>query len=108
MKWAKCLEFQPGFIARQMPLRRFFMARSFSGWVRPSRSLRAVRSYWCFGCMHPEQFRNKENNMNLIANILVVLVAVLHLGFLALEMFFWDHPVGRNTFKMTPEYSKAS
>src|SRR5258706_7223644 len=46
--------------------------------------------------------------MNLIANILVGLVAVLHFGFLTLEMFFWDHPVGRNTFKMTPEYSKAS
>ena len=46
--------------------------------------------------------------MNLIANILVVLVAVLHLGFLTLEMFLWDHPIGRNTFKMTPEYSKAS
>lgn len=46
--------------------------------------------------------------MNLIANILVVLVAVLHLGFLVLEMFLWDHPYGRKTFKMTPEYSKAS
>ena len=46
--------------------------------------------------------------MNLLANILVVLVAILHLGFLALEMFFWDHPFGRKTFKMTPEYSKAS
>lgn len=46
--------------------------------------------------------------MNLIANILVLLVAVLHLGFLTLEMFLWDHPVGRKTFKMTPEYSKAS
>ena len=46
--------------------------------------------------------------MNLVANILVVLVAVLHLGFLALEMFFWDHPFGRKRFRMTPEYSKAS
>jgi putative membrane protein len=46
--------------------------------------------------------------MNLVANILVVLVAVLHLGFLTLEMFLWDHPFGRKTFKMTPEYSKAS
>lgn len=46
--------------------------------------------------------------MNLTANILVVLVAVLHLGFLALEMFFWDHPFGRKRFGMTPEYSKAS
>lgn len=46
--------------------------------------------------------------MNLVANVLVILVAVLHLGFLALEMFFWDHPFGRKRFKMTPEYSKAS
>ena len=46
--------------------------------------------------------------MNLIANILVVLVAVLHAGFLVLEMFYWDHPVGRKRFGMTPEYSKAS
>ena len=46
--------------------------------------------------------------MNLVANVLVVLVAVLHLGFLALEMFFWDHPFGRKRFGMTPEYSKAS
>jgi len=46
--------------------------------------------------------------MNLVANVLVVLVAVLHLGFLALEMFLWDHPFGRKTFRMTPEYSKAS
>ena len=46
--------------------------------------------------------------MKLVADILVVLVAVLHLGFLALEMFFWDHPFGRKRFHMTPEYSKAS
>jgi putative membrane protein len=46
--------------------------------------------------------------MNILANILVVLVAVLHIGFLALEMFFWDHPFGRKRFGMTPEYSKAS
>lgn len=46
--------------------------------------------------------------MSLIANILVVIVALLHFGFLALEMFFWNHPVGRKTFKMTAEYSQAS
>ena len=46
--------------------------------------------------------------MNLVANVLVVLVAILHLGFLALEMFLWDHPFGRKRFGMTPEYSKAS
>jgi putative membrane protein len=46
--------------------------------------------------------------MLLVANILIVVVALLHIGFLTLEMFFWDHPVGRKSFKMTPEYSKES
>ena len=46
--------------------------------------------------------------MNTLANIMIAIVAVLHLGFLVLEMFFWDHPFGRKRFKMTPEYSQAS
>ena len=46
--------------------------------------------------------------MTILADILVALVAVLHIGFLVLEMFFWDHPFGRKRFKMTPEYSRAS
>ena len=46
--------------------------------------------------------------MTALANILIVIVALLHLGFLALEMFFWDHPFGRKRFGMTAEYSKAS
>jgi putative membrane protein len=46
--------------------------------------------------------------MTLIANILIGIVALLHVGFLVLEMFLWDHPIGRKTFRMTPEYSKAS
>jgi len=46
--------------------------------------------------------------MLVIANILVAIVALLHIGFLALEMFFWDHPVGRKRFGLTPEFSKAS
>ena len=46
--------------------------------------------------------------MTTLANILIVIVAILHLGFLVLEMFFWDHPFGRKRFGMTAEYSKAS
>jgi len=46
--------------------------------------------------------------MNTLAYILVAIVAVLHAGFLVLEMFLWDHPFGRKRFGMTPEYSKAS
>jgi putative membrane protein len=44
----------------------------------------------------------------LVANILTGLVAVSHVGILVLEMFFWDHPVGRKIFAMTPEVSAAS
>ena len=46
--------------------------------------------------------------MTLLANLLVALVALAHAGFLVLEMFFWDHPVGRKIFSMTPEVSAAS
>ena len=46
--------------------------------------------------------------MTTLANVLTGIVALLHVGFLMLEMFFWDHPVGRKRFGMTPEYSKAS
>ena len=43
--------------------------------------------------------------MSVIANVLIGLVALSHLGFLVLEMFFWDHPVGRKVFSLTPEIS---
>ena len=41
--------------------------------------------------------------MKLVADILVVLVALLHLYFLVLEMFLWDKPLGLKTFHQTPE-----
>jgi len=43
-----------------------------------------------------------------VAGVLIGLVALSHVGFLILEMFFWDHPVGRKIFAMTPEVSAAS
>jgi putative membrane protein len=46
--------------------------------------------------------------MKIATNALIVLIAALHLGFLVLEMFFWDHPVGRSIFNMTPEVSASS
>src|SRR6202008_3025951 len=39
--------------------------------------------------------------MNLIANILVALVALLHVYFLVLEMFLWTKPMGLRTFGQT-------
>ena len=46
--------------------------------------------------------------MVLLANALVLIVALLHIGFLTLEMFFWDHPIGRRRFGLTPEFAKES
>ena len=46
--------------------------------------------------------------MKVIANILIGLVSLSHLGFLVLEMFFWDHPVGRRVFSLTPEISAST
>jgi len=46
--------------------------------------------------------------MKLIANLLTPLVAILHVGILVLEMFFWDHPLGRKIYLMSPEMSSAT
>lgn len=46
--------------------------------------------------------------MNLAANVLVAVVALLHLYFLVLEMFLWTKPMGRRTFRLTPEFAQAS
>ena len=44
----------------------------------------------------------------MIANVLIGLVALLHLYFMYLEMVAWDTPAGRKAFKLTPEFSAAS
>lgn len=46
--------------------------------------------------------------MKIIAAILVCLVAMSHVGFLVLEMFFWDHPVGHRIFSMTAEQAAST
>ena len=46
--------------------------------------------------------------MELIANILTGIVALLHFGFLYLEMFLWDKPRGMKSFRMTEEFAKQS
>jgi putative membrane protein len=43
-----------------------------------------------------------------LAFIAIAVVALSHLGFLVLEMFLWDRPIGRRIFGMTPEQSKFS
>ncbi len=46
--------------------------------------------------------------MSIVSQILITLVAVLHIGFLWLEMFQWDKPRGRKIFNTTPEFAEAS
>ena len=45
--------------------------------------------------------------MAVIANVLVALVAVLHVYFLILEMFLWTKPLGLKTFGNSPERAEA-
>jgi putative membrane protein len=46
--------------------------------------------------------------MGIAANVLVGLVAALHLYFLVLEMFFWTKPLGRRVFGLKPELAQAT
>jgi len=46
--------------------------------------------------------------MNTAANVVVLLVALLHAYFLVLEMFLWDKPAGLKAFGQTLEAAKAS
>ena len=46
--------------------------------------------------------------MSMLALVLVLLVALLHLYFLVLEMFLWTKPLGRRVFRTTPEFAAAS
>ena len=46
--------------------------------------------------------------MATLANIVTAIVAILHLGFLVLEMFLWNHPFGRKIFQMTKEVAESS
>ncbi len=46
--------------------------------------------------------------MKLAANVMVGFVALSHIGFMVLEMFFWDHPVGEKVFELSREVLHSS
>jgi putative membrane protein len=46
--------------------------------------------------------------VRLLAELLVALVAVLHLYFLVLEMFLWDKPLGLRVFRHSAAEAAAS
>lgn len=43
----------------------------------------------------------------MIANVLVGLVAVIHLCIAYLEMVLWDTPRGHMVFRLTPEFARG-
>jgi putative membrane protein len=46
--------------------------------------------------------------MRAVAQVLVLFVALLHIGFLVLEMFLWTKPFGRKTFGLSRELAEAT
>ena len=46
--------------------------------------------------------------MRLATDLVVALVALLHVWFLVLEMFLWDKPTGLRTFGHSAEHAAAS
>jgi putative membrane protein len=53
-------------------------------------------------------FIYKEKKMNIIINIIIGIVALLHGYFLILEMFLWEKPQGRKSFRTTAEFAAQS
>ena len=49
-----------------------------------------------------------EPAMLILAHVLVILVALLHLYFLVLEMFLWTRPLGLKTFRNTPDKAEVT
>ena len=46
--------------------------------------------------------------MSITADVVVLLVALLHVYILVLEMFLWEKPAGLRAFGLTPELARAS
>lgn len=44
----------------------------------------------------------------MIGSVLVALVALIHVGILVMEMFLWETPRVRATFRTTPEFAAAT
>jgi putative membrane protein len=46
--------------------------------------------------------------MQMVAIVLAALVALLHLYFLVLEVFFWTKPLGRKAFGLDKDFAERS
>jgi putative membrane protein len=46
--------------------------------------------------------------MPVVADVVVLLVLLLHVYILVLEMFLWDKPAGLRAFGLSPEFARTS
>ena len=46
--------------------------------------------------------------MKTLATLLALLVALIHFGFMVVEMFFWQHPIGQKMFDTTAEFASQT
>ncbi|AQT60447.1 DUF1304 domain-containing protein [Cellvibrio sp. PSBB023] len=47
-------------------------------------------------------------SLTLITNLVIAVIALLHLYILVLEMFLWEKPAGLRAFRNTPEKAAAT
>jgi putative membrane protein len=52
--------------------------------------------------------RVQAGELEVIANAVIVFVAIEHIGFLILEMFLWTKPIGRRVFGLSAEFAESS
>jgi putative membrane protein len=46
--------------------------------------------------------------MKIFSNLLVIFIAIEHIGFLILEMFLWTRPIGQKIFKLESDFAQQS
>lgn len=46
--------------------------------------------------------------MRILSLVLTSVVMVMHLGFLGLEVFFYQHPLGLSVFKISPDFAQST
>jgi putative membrane protein len=54
------------------------------------------------------EWLGEELRMKWLANLSVAVVALEHIGFLVLEMFYWAKPLGLKVFHTAPDFAAAS
>ena len=46
--------------------------------------------------------------MQLLLTVVLIIITLLHVGFLVLEMWLWNKPLGRRIFRLDEEFARRS